>query len=212
MPSWLKALWGAFTSPPIPDTTPEVTAVEREIDAVPGFDGPLDRIPRNRAEVMQMFGNPGKGSPDPAWVKANIITVRDLPGVPHKWYFQTHRLVEPYIREAFRRALLADPDYEIERAASFVFRHMRHDPKLPLSMHSWGIAFDVDPGLNPAVTFPAGKTPAPWSKAWNKQWPRGLSQPFVEAIESVGFAWGGRWRGYCDPMHFEFVGKSTVQV
>jgi len=28
----------------------------------------------------------------------------------------------------------------------------------------------------------------------------------------VGFAWGGRWKGYCDPMHFELVGKSDAQV
>lgn len=213
LPKFITDLVRKFWSPPpVTSTDAEMSEAEREIDLAPGFDGPLQRIPRNRAEVYATFGDPGKGTPDQEWEKANIITVRDLPGVPHRWYFQCHRLAEPYIREALRRALLVDPDYEIERAASFVFRHQRHDPKRPLSYHSWGIAFDVDPGLNSGKTFAPDKTPIPFSKEWNKQWPKGLSRPFVEAVESVGFAWGGRWKGYCDPMHFEFVGKSTAQV
>lgn len=176
------------------------------------FDGPLPRVPRDRADVIALLGNPGKGEVDPAWEKANIITVRDLPGVPSRWHFQTHKLIEPYIREALRRAQLAAPDYHIERAASFVFRHQRHDPKRPLSYHSWGVAFDVDSVTNQAEQFTAAGTPEPWGDAWQKTWPRGLPQAWVEAVESVGFAWGGRWRGFVDPMHFEFVGKSTVQV
>ena len=43
-------------------------------------------------------------------------------------------------------------------------------------------------------------------------WPDGLPRAFVEAFESVGFSWGGRWKGYCDPMHFSFSGASDVQV
>lgn len=176
------------------------------------FDGPLPRVPRNRADVIALLGDPGKGAVNPAWEKANIVTVRDLPGVPTKWYFQTHRLIEPYIREALRRAKEAAPDYQIERAASFVFRHQRHDKTRPLSYHSWGVAFDVDPGLNHAVQFSPGQTPEPFGKAWRSTWPKGLPQAWVEAVESVGFTWGGRWKGFCDPMHFEFVGKTEVQV
>jgi hypothetical protein len=181
-------------------------------DVRPTFDGPLDRVPRNRADVIALLGNPGKGTVDPSWFKANIITVRDLPGVPTKWFFQTHRLIEPYIREALRRAQLAAPDYHIERAASFVFRHQRHDKSRPLSYHSWGVSFDVDPGHNGSALFKPGQEPEPFSPAWRVRWPMGLPQAFVEAIESVGFAWGGRWKGFVDPMHFEFVGKTDVQV
>jgi hypothetical protein len=155
-------------------------------DVRPTFDGPLDRVPRNRADVIALLGNPGKGTVDPSWFKANIITVRDLPG--------------------------AAPDYHIERAASFVFRHQRHDKSRPLSYHSWGVSFDVDPGHNGSALFKPGQEPEPFSPAWRVRWPMGLPQAFVEAIESVGFAWGGRWKGFVDPMHFEFVGKTDVQV
>lgn len=178
----------------------------------PAFDGPLVYSPKSRTEVYDLFGNPGVGAVDGAWEKANIVTTRDMPGIPSKWYFQCHKLVEPYMREGLRRAKLAAPSYVIERAASFVFRHMRYDPSMPLSYHSWGIAIDIDPDRNFAKTFkPATATPAPWSPAWNAIWPKGLPQAFVEAMESVGFRWGGRWKGFCDPMHFEWL-KSDVPV
>ena len=172
----------------------------------PKFDGPLTVNPQNRSEVYKVFGDPGSSSVDGAWYKANIVTVRDLPGVPSKWYFEVNKQVEPYMREGLRRAKLAVPSYQIDRAASFVFRHERHDPSMPLSYHSWGIAADIDPDLNFSKTFASGKTPAPWSPEWKAIWPKGLAQPFVEAMESVGFQWGGRWRGFVDPMHFQMVG------
>lgn len=170
------------------------------------FAGPLAALPRNRTEAIAIFGDPGHGADvDATWKHANIVTVRDLPGVPHRWYFETHQRAEPYMREAFTRARAAAPTYTIERAASFVFRHQRHDVTRPLSFHSWGIAVDVDAPENAARTFADGHYPAPWGEGWTRCWPNGLPRAFVEAFESVGFAWGGRWHEYCDPMHFELV-------
>lgn len=177
------------------------------------FDGPLAKVPANRKEVYAMFGDPGVGAVNGAWEKANILETRNMPGIPSKFYFQCHKLVEPYMREGLRRARLAAPEYVIARAASFVFRHQRHDPSRPLSYHSWGIAGDIDPDINFAKTFAsAAKTPKPWSPEWYAVWGKNcLPEPFVRAMESVGFEWGGWWKPYCDPMHFEWVG-STVPV
>jgi hypothetical protein len=53
-----------------------------------------------------------------------------------------------------------------------------------MSLHSWGIAIDVN-----AFNNQFGKVPA-------------LSAGFVECFTSVGFDWGGNWR-YQDGMHFQ---------
>ncbi len=180
------------------------------------FDGPLDFIPSNRREVYDLFGDPGtKARPNRKWRKENIITVRDLPGVPPKWHFKVHRLAEPYMREGLRRAEIAS-DYQVERAGCFVLRHIQHNPAKPLSLHSWGIAVDVDPEFNFARRLKRGEGPTPWTDEWNAIWPRSVDHPFVEAMESAGFTWGGVWgrsgddfaeraarASYFDPMHFE---------
>ena len=172
-------------------------------------------LPATRAEVVATFGDPGRGVAAKPWVRAQIVTCRHvngdrpgMPGVPDRFYFQTHRLVEPLMREAFARAREAAPDYAIERAASFVFRHERHDPRRQLSLHSWGIAVDIDSQHNRAIEFAPDKgkrRPAAWSEEWRRLWPRGLSRAFVEAFEGVGFVWGGRWTSYVDPMHFQWA-------
>lgn len=174
------------------------------------WDGPLQSQPTTRAAAYAMFGDPGVGTADPAWEKANIVTVRDLPGVPPKWHFQIHRKVEPYAREGLRRAKIASPGYAITRAGGYVFRHQRHDPSRPLSWHALGIAMDIDAELNFAKSFAAGATPEPWSEAWMKIWPKGLPRPFVEAMESCGWHWGGRWKGFVDAMHFEWFGGAAL--
>lgn len=165
------------------------------------------------SERVRIYGDPGMRATEvnAEWKRRNIVTCRDgngdrpsMPGVPAKWYFETHRLVEPHARRAFEMARIGSPEYEIERAASFVFRHQRHDPARPLSLHSWGIAIDVDAAHNSARTFDRGAYPAPWSAAWMAIWPRGLPQGFVEGFESSGWTWGGRWAKYCDPMHFQW--------
>lgn len=164
----------------------------------------------NTTKLIATYGNPGSGAaPDPAWVKANIIYCGGggkaerpaMPGVPTRFWFAVHRLVEPRMRRAFAAAKVASSDYKIATAGCFVFRHQRHDPRRPLSNHSWGVAVDIDAPANGGRYIDA--PPAPWSPAWRKLWPNGLPQAFVEAFEDEGFAWGGRWKGFCDPMHFE---------
>ena len=175
------------------------------------FVGGLDHIPRSRGGVRTVFGNPvgENGRLDLAWKRKNIREYQGsnaLPGVAYGRYVKLHKLAEPYVREALQRAKDAS-DYKIHRFGDFVFRHQRNDRNRPISYHSWGIAFDINSEHNKAKDFETvDEIPKPWSDEWNEIWPNGVTREFVEAIESVGFKWGGRWGPWVDPMHFQLVG------
>ncbi|HTL22784.1 MAG TPA: M15 family metallopeptidase, partial [Mycobacteriales bacterium] len=66
----------------------------------------------------------------------------------------------------------------------YVPRFMERDPSHPVSLHTWGIAIDIDAPHNARGT-------------------RGTIDPRVVAIfKRWGFRWGGDW-DWTDPMHFE---------
>lgn len=178
------------------------------------------------ADLVRIYGDPGKGKPNPAWERANIVDCHGtatgarvrpaMPGVPAAAYFRCHRLVEPHFREAFTRVARDAPDFVLTRAGGYVFRHMRHDPRKPLSQHSRGIAADLNAAANSARYFKRGQAPAAWSPAWYKLWPieaGGLTPAVVAAFKACGFRWGGDWdhddqttdEVYVDPMHVEFT-------
>ncbi len=179
----------------------------------PVWDGPMDRQPVSRGELYAQLGTPGTaGKENKQWHRENIVK-SVIPGLPrHMW---VNKYVEPYFREAFRRAQISCPDYKIFHAGAHVFRHIRHDPARSLSTHSWGIAVDVNATDNRARSFKKGTVPEAWSSEWMKLWPKGLPQPFVQAFQSCGFAWGSDWdedgdvtdHTFSDPMHFEWLGR-----
>jgi hypothetical protein len=209
---------------------PPVNLVSDAIrEAWPAFDGPIrGNLPNTTLELNGVYGDPTGGDTgavkaDEAWKRRWIIDRgpdNPLPGakvVGDGRYVQIHRLVEPYLEEGLRRALLVCELAKPLRIGGFNFRRMRHDTPekmrregrsklLPLSRHCWGCAVDINSDDNDAAEFKPGQTPEPFGSLWLAQWPRGLPKAFVEAMESVGFRWGGRWRGFCDPMHFELAG------
>lgn len=170
------------------------------------FDGPIEgELPATRADVYRVFGNPGATELDRYWERRNMVTARNLPGRWNKGSgkLYCHRLAEPYLREALRRCQLLGCLDTIKSLGCFNYRHQRHDPTRPLSYHSWGIAVDVNPADN--AGWYVNDPPAPWSSAWRAHYPRGVPRELVQAFESCGWRWGGRWSGYCDPMHFELT-------
>ena len=179
------------------------------------WDGPLTKQPKTRSEVYDMFGNPGQGTASPAWERANIVELHGnthVDGIPEVFYFKIHRLVEPYLREGFRRAGISSK-YTVRRAGGYVFRHIRGDTKRPLSLHAFGIAFDVDADVNYAKYLDHENLPVPWSPQWMAIWPKGVDKAFVDAMASCGWSWGGAWKlkdGFVDPMHFEWTGIHPV--
>lgn len=184
------------------------------------FDGPLSSRPRNRKEVEKLFGDPTRGGlymkkADPRWEDRCLVELHEETAIlPRfgRWYWKHHYLVDPYVREAFRRSEEVAPGYAlIERGTwAYNFRHMRHKLSMPLSYHSYGICVDINPDDNKAKSLK--KRIKPWSPEWLAIWPTGVTREFVDCWKSCGFSWGGDWFPYADPMHFEWKGASKVQV
>lgn len=204
-----------------PPTVSEVMAAPR--GKWPKFDGPAIRQPRNTREVIQMFGDPGTKTENPVWRKNNIVECHGknrLPGVPDRFYVQVHRVIEPYLREALRRCEVDCPDYVIERLGGYCWRPQRGIPGNPLSKHSWGLAVDINPEHNKAISFKRGKAPKAWSEEYKKLWPRGVPVQLVNAFQSCGFAWGSDWdedgqthdETFLDPMHFEWIARDGKSI
>lgn len=206
-----------------PDTRASIDTLLMPIAAPDEWDdwqGSIEDQPSSRQEVYGLFGNPGSGSLSKRWYRDNIVELHSnngnrLPGAPSHQYIHLNKKVEPYVREALRRAQITAPEFVITRIGSFNFRHIRHDKRQPLSMHSWGIALDINPTENRGKVFKRGDAPEPWSPEWMAIWPSSVPEAFVKAMRSCGFAWGGDWDGdglasdhkFIDPMHFEWVDR-----
>lgn len=120
----------------------------------------------------------------------NIVTLKNVAGCGRN--IQLHRKVAPLFEACLIEARRRCPTYPIRLLGGFCPRHMQHDPKAPLSIHSWGAAFDVN-----------------WDTC--KMTPKNvpmicdLPKPFIEAFTEQGFEYGGDWRNLCDAMHFQFA-------
>jgi hypothetical protein len=127
----------------------------------------------------------GTVQPDPAWVQANIRT-EDMPILGP---VTGHRVMLPQLRAALREVVadgLASSIDASDFGGCYAPRFIDRDPSHGLSLHTWGIAVDLNVSTNQRGTS-------------------GRMDPRVVAIfKKWGFAWGGDW-GYTDPMHFELA-------
>lgn len=120
---------------------------------------------------------------DPAWVSTHITST----SVPLLGRVRCHRVMLPQLEGALRQIQdsglggLIKPD---QYGGCHVARFIGSDGANPLSMHAWGLAFDINVAENPQ-----GQTP--------KMDPR-----IVAIFERWGFRWGGRWSPP-DGHHFE---------
>ncbi len=121
--------------------------------------------------------------PDAGWVASNITSAT----VPILGSVTCHRLMIPQLAAALseiEREGLSDLVYQY--GGCYVPRFIDRDPSKPLSMHAFGLAFDINVSTNYYGT-------------------RGdLDMRVVEIFERWGFAWGGWWNPP-DPMHFELA-------
>ena len=122
---------------------------------------------------------------DPSWVAANIRTEE----VPVLGRVTCHRVMLPQLRGALTdvvEAGLSDRIHPDEYAGCFHPRYIAGDPSQGLSLHSWGIALDLNVPGNQRGTV--GE----------------IDREVVAIFKRWGFAWGGDW-AYTDPMHFELA-------
>jgi hypothetical protein len=168
--------------------------------------GGFSEIPRAN-DLASVYGDPNRIGKEA--MQKRLVTLGGLPGRFHRGdgtLHGVHALAAPHVRLALTLCREFGVIDEIYRIGTYNHRHMRHDPKLPLSVHAYGIGLDVNPRENHAWS-PQGreKSVQPFSDGWWKKYPRGLSEVAVLCFKKAGFAWGGDWPSFRDPMHFELL-------
>ena len=125
----------------------------------------------------------GRVTPDPAWVHGYIRTE----SVPIIGQVTCNKVMLVQLRAALQEVVqrgLADRIHPSEYGGCYYPRYIAYDPAQGLSLHTWGIAIDLNVAENQRGTV--GR----------------MDRQVVAIFKKWGFAWGGDWH-YTDPMHFE---------
>lgn len=123
----------------------------------------------------------GTIAPDAQWVRENIMTTT----VPIMGRVTCHRLMIPQLRGALEEVQGAGLGQLLRTYdGCYVPRFIARNPDNSISLHTWGIAIDMD-------------------AATNYRGIRGtMDIRIVEIFKRWGFRWGGDWK-FTDSMHFE---------
>lgn len=160
------------------------------LDQKTGIDFPFFQ-----ADVEDLFGEP-TGAPFP---ETYLLTmdfkefagafahVKDYMGKPWNCRIYGNYILEDPLRRAFGLLVARGLAGELKTFdGCFCIRRMKGNSS-QYSVHSWGLAVDVNAGDNPF-----GGTPT-------------FSGGFVKCFAECGFEWGGLWQPaqYRDGMHFQ---------
>jgi hypothetical protein len=127
---------------------------------------------------MAKYGDPAKESAMGLWDVPKELEI----GVIPKRIYCNRDMVGP-LKDAFFKLILTGHVEELRTwDGCFNIRNKRNGGTP--SLHSWGVAIDVNAAWNRM-----GKTPT-------------LSEGFVKCFTDAGFDWGGNWR-VSDGMHFQ---------
>lgn len=123
----------------------------------------------------------GTIQPDARWVNDSIVTAT----LPIFGRVTCHRLMIPQLRGALADVVAAGLSSSLHTYdGCYVPRFIESNPEHAISLHTWGIAIDMDASTNYRGI-------------------KGTMDPrVVEIFKRWGFRWGGDWT-YTDPMHFE---------
>ncbi len=130
----------------------------------------------------------GTIQPDARWVRENIRSAT----LPIVGRVTCHRLMLPQLRGALQDVVdagLQDTLHSYD--GCYVPRFIERNPENSISLHTWGIAIDMDASTN--YRGIAGT----------------MDPEVVNIFKRWGFRWGGDWK-YTDPMHFELAALITT--
>ncbi len=131
------------------------------------------------AQCLKKYGDPTKESNMILW---DVPTELEIGVIPKRLYCNKD-LIAP-LTKAFKN--LIDTGFVKElKTWDGCFNIRKKRGLKSMSLHSWGIAIDVNAAWNGL-----GKTPQ-------------LSAGFVKCFTDAGFDWGGNWTNRPDGMHFQ---------
>jgi hypothetical protein len=182
------------------DPTPLVMDVRKAVDKAARVDllrSPAQRLAFfNGADARRRLGTltyqvqpDGKVIVDPKWVAENIVTA----SVPIIGRMTCHKAMIPQLTRALNEIVAAGLADKIhpEQYEGCYWPKLIEDSD-HLSMHAWGLAFDINTATNQRLT-------------------KGDMDPGVVAVfKKWGFRWGGDWKDTPDPMHFEVAALLNV--
>lgn len=153
--------------------------------------------PHGREGIVAAFGDPLPFvTQKPRW-EADILQVFPLPfAIPYAYgpttvsVIRAHRLVGASIVAGLRGARARGvPAERLVYGGCYCWRPKRGGTDL--SVHTWGIAIDLDPGKNPQ------------GKLWVDDGVM-LDPRIVEVFRDLGYCWGNGF-GTPDPQHLQFA-------
>jgi len=129
-------------------------------------------------KCFQKYGDPARESAMVLW---DVPTDLEIGAIPKKIYCNRDMIVP--LTKAFQNLISTGHVKEL-KTWDGCFNIRRKRGAMSASLHSWGIAIDVNAAWNGF-----GKKPT-------------LSPGFVKCFTDAGFDWGGTW-SFPDGMHFQ---------
>lgn len=123
-------------------------------------------------------------------VSAQIVSV-NFPVTGGK--IKVHKLAAPCFEAVGKEIIASSINYPMQNGGTFDWRPNVNNPGV-LSMHSFGIAIDINPAQNPNGSGRPGNCTT------------NIPTEIVKIFNKYGFSWGGQWNSVCDAMHFEWHG------
>jgi D-alanyl-D-alanine carboxypeptidase len=183
---------------PVPATAPPRPAVEPAEVAV-AIGAALPPVPVGRQAVIDTFGNPTEFVNHKDIWEGHVLANASL-AIPLIYAYdvsktvsrvRAHRLVVAHLADTLNECLRAGvARNRLKYGGCYQWRAIRGSSAL--SLHTWGIAIDIEPEENPL------------GQRWSDDGRR-LDARVIQVFKSRGWFWGGDFQNRADPQHFQWA-------